>query len=413
MSGSKVSLVIMTGSSEGSEVERMVALARQAITLDTIKRALAVEAIGPIVLATNSASLAESLQGTPVHVELEAPGEEFHFGRRLRELITSRGMEKVFYIGGGSSALLSSEEMGRIAETLLSSDDATSSYARSGVIANNFYSTDFAAFAPAQAINSIEPSTLTLDNDLAWRLVKRAGLPCKELPRTAATQLDVDTPTDLMTLKPHPGVGPHTRRYLDSLELDTSHIEQSLKFLTDRKAEVLVAGRVSASTWAYLEQETACRVRLFAEERGMRASGRQARGEALSLLGFYLDEVGLERFFATLAQMSQAVFLDSRVIFAHRGIWPPASDRFYSDLRQPEKISDPWVRRFTEAAIEAPIPIVLGGHSLVAGGLYALVEAAWARGEDLARHVETLGNTEARRAWKHGNSVSPRSSVIP
>ncbi|MBC8249754.1 MAG: hypothetical protein H8E90_08760 [Anaerolineales bacterium] len=382
MPGSKVSLVIMTGSSEGSEVERMVALARQAITLDTVERALAVEAIGPIVLATNSASLAENLRGMPVHVELGTAGEEFHFGRRLRELINKYGIDKVFYIGGGSSALLSSEEMGRIAETLLSTDEL--------VIANNFYSTDFAAFAPAQAINSIEPLTLTLDNDLAWRLVKRAGLPCKELPRTAATQLDVDTPTDLMTLKPHPGVGPHTRRYLDSLELDTSHIEQALKFLTDRDAEVLVAGRVSASTWAYLEEETACRVRLFAEERGMRASGRQARGEALSLLGFYLEEVGLERFFATLAKMSQAAFLDSRVLFAHRRIWPSAADRFYSDLRQPEKINDPWVRRFTEAAIEAPIPVVLGGHSLVSGGLYALVEAAWARGEDLARHVETL-----------------------
>ena len=73
-----------------------------------------------------------------------------------------------------------------------------------------------------------------------------------------------------------------------------------------------------------------------------------------------------------------------------RRIWPSAADRFYSDLRQPEKISDPWVRRFTEAAIEAPIPVVLGGHSLVSGGLYALVEAAWARGEDLARHVEPM-----------------------
>jgi len=382
MPGSQVSLVIMTGSGGDSEVERMVALARQAITLDTVDRALAVEALGHIVLATNSASLAESLRGQRVHIELEAPGEEFHFGRRLRELITQQGMEKVFYIGGGSGALLSSEDMGRIAETLLSADEL--------VIANNFYSTDFAAFAPAQAIESIQPETLTADNDLAWRLVKRAGLSCKELPRSAATQLDVDTPTDLMTLKPHPGVGPHTRSYLDSLELDTSHIEQALKYLTDREAEVVVAGRVSASTWAYLEQETACRVRLFAEERGMRASGRQARGEALSLLGFYLEEVGLERFFVTLAKMSQAVFIDSRVLFAHRRIWPSAADRFYSDLRQPQKISDPWVRRFTQAAIEAPLPVVLGGHSLVSGGLYALVEAAWARGKNLARHVETL-----------------------
>jgi hypothetical protein len=376
----QVSLVIMTGAGGDSEVERMVALARQAITLDTVERALAVEAISSILVVTDSISLAESLRGQRVHIELGTPGEEFHFGRRLRELITQQGIEKVFYIGGGSGALLSSEEMGYITETLLSANEL--------VIANNFYSTDFAAFTPAQAIESIEPPTV--DNDLAWRLVEQAGLPCKELPRSAATQLDVDTPTDLMTLKPHSGMGPHTRRYLDSLKLDTSHIERALKFLTDRDAEVLVAGRVSASTWAYLERETACRVRLFAEERGMRASGRQARGEAVSLLGFYLEEVGLERFFATMARMSQAAFLDSRVLFAHRRIWPSAADRFYSDLRQPEKIGDPWVRRFTQAAIEAPIPVVLGGHSLVSGGLYALVEAAWARSKDLPRHVELI-----------------------
>ncbi len=213
---------------------------------------------------------------------------------------------------------------------------------------------------------------------------------CLELPRNAATQLDVDTPVDLMTLRVHPAVGPHTRRYLDGLELDTTHLERALEFFTDRDAQVLVAGRVSASTWAYLESETVCQVRLFAEERGMRASGRQARGEVRSLLGFYLEEVGVEGFFDALGELCQAAFLDSRVLWAHLGLWPPAADRFYSDLRRPERISDPWLRRFTEAAISAPIPVVLGGHSLVSGGLYALVEAAWARGEDLPRRVEPL-----------------------
>jgi len=104
----QVSLVIMTGSDGDSEVERMVALARKAITLDTVERALAVEAIGRIVVATDSASLAESLRGKPVHIELEDRREEFHFGQRLRELINQHGMERVFYIGGGSGALLSS-----------------------------------------------------------------------------------------------------------------------------------------------------------------------------------------------------------------------------------------------------------------------------------------------------------------
>jgi hypothetical protein len=41
--------------------------------------------------------------------------------------------------------------------------------------------------------------------------------------------------------------------------------------------------------------------------------------------------------------------------------------------------------------MSCPIPVVLGGHSLVSGGLYVLVEAAWARsGLDIPRLVETV-----------------------
>jgi hypothetical protein len=85
--------------------------------------------------------------------------------------------------------------------------------------------------------------------------------------------------------------------------------------------------------------------------------------------------------------MAQAVFLDNRVIFAHRGEWPTAVDRFCSDLRQPAKVTDPFVRALTEAAMAAPVPVIMGGHSLVSGGMYALIEAAWARGHDVPRHV--------------------------
>lgn len=373
-----VSLLIMTGGSQENEVERMVALARQAITLDTVEKALRVRAINRIIVSTNSPSLAEDLQGLPVFIELDAAGQAFHFGHRLRELIEEYDIDKLFYMGGGSGALLSEGQMERIAHTVLSADEL--------LITNNFYSTDFAAFTPARIISSIEPPAT--DNELGWLLGEDVGLKNISLPRTAATQLDIDTPTDLMTLKPHPALGHHTKRYLEGLNLDISHIERALKLFTDRDAEVLVAGRVGAATWTYLEGETACRVRLFAEERGMRVSGRQARGEVRSLLGFYLAQVDIERFFTTLAELGQAAFIDSRVIFAHRGLWPSAADRFYSDLRRPDKIGDPFVRRFTEAAIEAPIPIVLGGHSLVSGGLYALIEAAWAGGQDLNQHVD-------------------------
>jgi CTP:molybdopterin cytidylyltransferase MocA len=362
----KVSFLVIAGGSEASPVERLLAGGYEAITLDTVEKALAIDSLRPIVVATNLASLAERLRDYPVTVEPDPPGE-FHFGRRLRALIARHAMPRVFYIGGGAGPLLSVEQLRRIAERVASSDRV--------LVTNNYYSCDFAAFAPASAIESIPlPDN---DNNLGWLLGEQAGLPGLSPPRTAATMFDVDTPTDLLTLRLHPDVGGHAKAYLDSLDMDDAHLRATLPILTDRDREILIAGRVSSATWAYLEAETACRVRLLAEERGMRASGREARGETRSLLGELIDSLGVERFFAALSSMCDAAFLDTRVLFAHRGLYPSAPDRFYSDLRQPDRIGDPWIREFTSAAINAPMPVVLGGHSLVSGGMYALVEAAW------------------------------------
>ena len=100
----------------------------------------------------------------------------------------------------------------------------------------------------------------------------------------------------------------------------------------------------------------------------------------------------MEAFFAdVIPQFGQAAFLDDRVLWAHLKSWPDASDRFNSDLLLADLIVDPFIRQFTEAAISCPIPVILGGHSLVSGGLYVLVEAAWERsGLNIPRLVETV-----------------------
>jgi hypothetical protein len=376
---SQVILLLLTGIHGASAAEAMMAGARQAISKDIIERAQEATGISQIVLSTNAPLLAQWAQSQGVAVELDPPGGTFHFGQRLRQLARQYHAQRLFYMGGGSGALLSRDAMSHIAERVGSADRL--------LITNNFYSTDFAAFTPASVLDNV--ALPAIDNDLGWMLADKAGLPNESLERSASTQLDVDTPTDLMALATHPGLGKHTRAYLDSLDLDTSHIERAMRLLVDREAEVLVAGRVSSAVWAYLERETACRVRVFAEERGMRASGRLTRGEARSLLGYHYQQVGPTHFFKTLAALGQAVFLDSRVIFAHLGVWPVANDRYNSDLRRPELIKDAVTREFTKAAMAAPVPVVLGGHSLVSGGLYALVEAAWAHsGTDVPRHVD-------------------------
>ncbi len=378
----------MTGVSEASEPERMVSLARQAVSLDLVERALQVPAIGPIIVATNSAPLAGQLAGRPVIVDRDSPDRPFHFGRRLQQIVTRYDLRRCFYVGGGAGPLLGSGQLAEVAARLLAADRL--------VVTNNFYSSDLAAFTPTSALAGRPPPEN--DNELAWLLGDGAGLPVHELPRSGATQFDVDTPVDLLTLAAHPGAGPHARACLNRLALDTEAIDAALPLFLDRDAEVLVAGRVGSATWSYLERETACRTRIIAEERGMRASRRQARGQVRSVLGYYLDAVGLERFFHSLATLGQAILLDNRVILAHRGLWPSAADRFYSDLRRPAEVRDPFLRDLTAAAMAAPVPVIMGGHSLVSGGVYALVEAAWARGHDVPRHVvPTIQGGEVQR----------------
>lgn len=317
------------------------------------------------IVATSSEAFADVAAARGARVSLDEG--EFHFGRTLSTLIDRFNVDRAFYLGGGSTPLLTREAVEEIVARVTSEPDC--------LIANNFFSCDFVAFAPASAIHQIRLPPI--DNDLAFRLNREAGLKNVTLPRSAGTQMDVDTPTDVTILSLHSGIGSNLRRFLDRAHLDTARVRQIGRILTDPAAEVIVAGRVGSAVLAHIETEAACRTRVFSEERGMRANGREARGEVRSLLGHHLAAVGPRRFFENLADLANAVLIDSRVLFHHLGLNPSPSDRFLSDLLQPADIVDDTVREFTEAAVDADLPVLLGGHSLVSGGLWALIDAAW------------------------------------
>ena len=109
----------------------------------------------------------------------------------------------------------------------------------------------------------------------------------------------------------------------------------------------------------------------------MQADGREQSGLVRSILGFYADRTGVDGLFEALAALGDAVFLDSRVLLAHAHVDPPRPDRFLSDLGLWEQVEEPYLRDLTRAAGRASVPVVLGGHSLVAGGIMALAQAAW------------------------------------
>lgn len=361
-----VTLIVFSAGSLDDDVERLVTQARHAITADVVARARAIPAVERIIVATDSRELSATLQPYEVIADYD-DGQPFSFGARLAQIIERYDVQKAFYIGGGAGALLTDDEMRPIVERLRVADEL--------MIPNNLFSSDFVAFAPARAALGLPP--LETDNNLAFLLRMERKLTYTPLPRTVGTQFDVDTPTDVLLLGYGKGLGEHTRRFLDEAKLDTAHIERLLPHLTKRESELLVSGRVAGEVWQYFSTQIACRTRLLSEERGMIASGREARGEARSLLGFLFDAYGVERAFALLGELCTAALMDVRVLLAHRKLKPSARDRFNADLLRPDLIHDAWLREFTQAAMCARVPVVLGGHSLVCGGLYLLIDAAW------------------------------------
>jgi hypothetical protein len=364
-----ITLIVFSAGDERDDAERLVTRARHAITADVIARARAIDAIGRIIVATDSRALVETLQPYEVIADYDLPhdGQAFDFGARFESILKQYDVQKPFYIGGGAAALLTLDEMRGIAETLRDAENI--------MIPNNLFSSDFIAFTPSSAAFDLPPQPT--DNNLAFLLRTQRQLPLKSLPRTVGTQFDVDTPTDVMLLGYGKQLGDYTRRFLNEVKLSTQPIERVLPHLTQHEKELLVYGRVSGEVWLNFERNIACRTRLISEERGLVASGREARGEARSVLGFVFDAYGVERGFELLAQLGTAALIDTRVLLAHRQLKLSAHDRFNADLMRPDLIHHEWLRAFTQAALQAAIPIILGGHSLICGGLYLLIEAAW------------------------------------
>ncbi|MBI3978970.1 MAG: hypothetical protein HY331_12360 [Chloroflexi bacterium] len=359
-------LLVFAGGLGDEGPERLVRVAQEAATLDLLDRAIASGGFDRVILATDSGDLAAM---APAGVVVEVGGTPFHFGRSLRALVERHRISHPFYFGGASAPLMPAQDLAALA-------------ARAGqldrrAIANNLFSCDWIGFAPPSALATIPLPEQ--DNPLGLLLRDQAGYEVVTPPRSAATLFDIDTPTDLLILANHPAAGPRARAAVVAMGLDDQRLRAAMAVMTDYRAELLVAGRVGSPIWAYLEAETACRVRLFSEERGMRSHGREARGEARTILGHYLAAVGPERFFESLAELGNAALIDTRVLFHHFHLDLSAADRFNSDLGRPDEIENPFVRAFTRAALAAPIPVVLGGHSLVAGGLWAAVEGAWWR----------------------------------
>jgi hypothetical protein len=374
---SDCSLVIFHAALAEHPIERYVGLAQRAASLDLLIIAAQLGFRRVIIVGAEQefAQAAQLASGLDITLEPDvAPG--FHFGQRLLEIVAQQRLERIIYIGGGAAPLLTATDLLALV-TAIGGDEAA-------VVANNVFSADIVALGQAEAaLRCIIPPAL--DNDLAFRL-RAAGVPTSALPPSLGLNFDIDTPTDLATLvlalEQHSNeaeaIGPYLRAALADYassglaDRQLAALHAALGVIRRRDGEALFCGRIGAQTWRRLELALPCQTRLLGEERGMRASGREEQGRVRSLFGLLVEHVGPRCAVADLAMVAQAAFIDTRVLFNHLHLDISIRDRFNSDALRWEQVGEPTARDFTRAAAEADIPLVLGGHSLVSGGLNLL-----------------------------------------
>ncbi|HOB86367.1 MAG TPA: hypothetical protein PKO38_01595 [Bacillota bacterium] len=358
-----VSAVIFEGIAAGGPVEKMVAGVRRAALLDNLEKLKQVSLIDAVYLVTNDGELAELARAENVRVFLnDLPPSSFHFGAALRDLIVDRKLKKVFYLSGAGCPLITVSEIISICRRLQERDNL--------VYTNNTQSADIVAFHVPDRI--AEAELPPMDNALAMTLRDQLGLEQELMPHTLGLLFDLDTPSDILVLGGSPFGGPRTREAIKGLDLDYSTLNRAKAVLAGSYQEVALMGRVGAPVMERLNSTLKLRLRVFSEERGMKSLGRLQSGEVVSLMGYLIQEAGIPAFFRYLSQVARCAFIDTRVLMAHHKFAFSTEERFKSDLGLWKEIQHPWLREFTREAVSCPIPVILGGHSLVSGSLWAL-----------------------------------------
>ena len=298
------------------------------------------------------------------------PPDGRSFGARVRAFLAERRPDGLVVLGSGAIPLAAAADRRAFV--------ASAATPGRVALANNRYSADVVAISGVRSLPGLPD--LPSDNALPRWLAEGAGWAVDDRRRSWRLGFDIDGPLDLVLMGPRPWL---PRPPAGLLERVLARLADVARVAADPRLELVVAGRTSAAALAWLERSMAARTRAFVEERGMRTAATGQRPPR-SLLGEVLELGGAGGGGgrgAILGRLGDAALVDSRVLIAHRRgpeevAWPPAADRFASDLLLHERIDEPWLRDLTRDAADARIPVLLGGHSLVGPGLRLVLGAA-------------------------------------
>ncbi len=359
----KVSAVIFEGGNPQTQIEKDMVILRRAMVLDNLAKFKKAEEIDKIIVATNYSNLRdELLKDKEIVVDFEQG--EFNLGKRLSEIIDRHNLEAVFYLGGAAGPLITIEEINQFSIEVKNTPEI--------VMTNNVQSSDMIVFAPAKAINRVHVFPIK-DNPLG-NLLRDAGLKKVLMPHSTGIHFDIDTPTDMLVLSLNPSIGPNVRQAFKELNYNADHLIKAKHYLALPYADVILSGRVGSPVITHVNTMVRCRLRVYSEERGMKYLKREENELVKSLMAKSIDIMGMKEFFNYMSEIAHVMFFDTRIVYAHNNLHLIENDRFYADLLLPEKVNDPYAKKMTEEILKAKIPIVPGGHSLVAGGMWSLIE---------------------------------------
>lgn len=364
-----ITLLVATGIYGESRPEEILNRGLEANTLDILDRTKSDPTVQRQILMTNSNRLLDLDKSKYPKLSVRKTTEDFHFGESFFDEINRYELEKVFYLGGGSGPLFREKDFRKVFKFIENHSKRS--------ISNNFYSTDMIGLSSAGRLLDFTPPEK--DNELGW-LSRDADLTPYELARDAKTQLDMDSPVDLLSIKLGGSPRGKLSEHITTLDWGNTRIREILPQFTNQSCRLVMVGRIGASTWSHLEREAACQIDVYSEGRGS-GSRRKENGLPTSPIGSLFEDKGPEEFIKHLTAGGTGLFLDTRVLMDYFGEWPSRADRFSSDLLEPQGVDTPYLKELTEAALRANKPVVLGGHSMVSGALYLFSEASWRRTE--------------------------------
>lgn len=343
---------------------RMVNEVRAAVLRDTAERAQAAGFDRVRVFSTESIG----------DLSVQETSEDHLIGNIVTAAAADAG-GPVCYAGSGMPAM-TVEDWSSVRETIESG----------AATANRMFSCDWVGVPDGRLLSCVAGESV--DNRFALLIRDGGDVPVVSYERSARSVLDIDTPADVTVLKAAASVGSleigqatsATLSRHPELEEPVHMAFRVLDVVTRRDGELMIAGRVSGSDWAAVDRDTSCRVRVLSEERGLRSRGRRAR----SLLGELYEWAGQDGFLLALDGLGDATIWDTRPFLSHLGWDVSRCDRFWADLGRWDEISDERLRGLVSMLEDSSV--MMGGHSLVSGGMLAGIDAAWTR-LDLRREL--------------------------